>query len=464
MGNLTALTELNLRDNQLTWLPAQLADLVAGGLRLHLEENPLVDPLPELVARGNAELAVCLRSLGGAVTQYEAKMLLVGEGNVGKSSLVAALKSASFEDGRPTTHGIEISPIPFRHPELDLDMTLQTWDFGGQEVYRVSHQFFFTSRALYLVAWNARQGQEQDEVEGWLHRIRLRVGGDARALLVATHCDERRPELDYPHLERVFPGMLAGAFEIDSRTGRGIDELRRVIGAEAARLPQMGQLLSPRWVAAREEVLARGKTEPQIGYTQLATTCRRHGLSEPETSTLAKLMHDLGLVIYYDQDEGLRDVVVLNPEWLTKAISYVLEDEATRHADGILDHTRLRAIWQDRPEGQGYPAQYHPYFLRLMEKFDISYRLDGDETRSLVTQLVPYQQPALPWSRGSALAAGIRSLSLICRLSEAAPGLISWLTVRHHRASTGPRPGGTGGVASSSATRSLPTSPRHCLN
>ena len=124
-------------------------------------------------------------------------------------------------------------------------MTVRAWDFGGQEVYRISHQFFFTRRALYVVVWNARQGQEQDEVEGWLRRIRLRVGRDARALLVATHCAERRPELDYPHLERAFPGMLAGAFETDSRTGLGIDRLRQAIGAEAARLPQMGQLDQP---------------------------------------------------------------------------------------------------------------------------------------------------------------------------------------------------------------------------
>ena len=145
-------------------------------------------------------------------------------------------------------------------------MTVRGWDFGGQEVYRITHQFFFTRRALYVVAWNARQGQEQDEVEGWLRRIRLRVGRDARALLVATHCAERRPELDYPHLERTFPGMLAGSFETDSLTGLGIDRLRQAIGEEAARLPQMGQLISPRWVAAREDILARGKTEPQIWY------------------------------------------------------------------------------------------------------------------------------------------------------------------------------------------------------
>ena len=86
-------------------------------------------------------------------------------------------------------------------------------------------------------------------------------------------------------------------------------------------------------------------------------------------------MHDLGQVIYYGDDDGLKDVIVLNPEWLTKAISHVLEDEPTRKTGGILDHTRLRA---HLAELHGYPARHHPYFLRLMEKFDISYRLEGE--------------------------------------------------------------------------------------
>ena len=166
----------------------------------------------------------------------------------------------------------------------------------------------------------------------------------------------------------------------------------------------MGQLVSPRWVAAREDILARGKAEPQIWYEQFAAICQQHGLTEPETSTLAKLMHDLGLIIYYSDDEGLRDIVVLNPEWLTKAISYVLEDEATRQAGG---HPGPRAAQADlaRPR-RGYDPRYHPYFLRLMEKFDISYRIEGDETHSLVAQLVPLQRPSLPWQQAQRAPSG----------------------------------------------------------
>ena len=83
--------------------------------------------------------------------------------------------------------------------------------------------------------------------------------------------------------------------------------------------------------------------------------CRRHQVGGDEILTLATLMHDLGQIIYYGTDDGLQDFVVLNPEWLTKAISYVLHDDPTRNSGGVLEHARLREIWQDRSDGPGYP-------------------------------------------------------------------------------------------------------------
>jgi internalin A len=321
---------------------------------------------------------------------------------------------------------------------VDTGMTVYAWDFGGQEVYRITHQFFFTQRALYLVVWKPREGQEQNEVEPWLRRIRLRVGREARVLVVATHCaGERHPDLDYPHLRRIFPELLVGHFESDSKTGRGIAELRRAIAGDVAAFPQMGQLLSPRWIQARDEILGLADTEPQISFKRFAHICSSYGLEDEETNTLADLLHILGRVIYYGDDEGLRNFVVLNPEWLTKAISYVLEDEPTWEAGGILEHARLKEIWQSRRNGPSYPSRYHPYFLRLMEKFDISYRLADDDYRSLVAQITPHERPSLPWDSRTRLPDGIRRLALVCRLSEPVPGLIAWLTVRQHRASTG---------------------------
>ncbi len=434
IGKLKNLKELHLDHNLITRLPKELGYLDET-IYLDLEGNPLEEQYDLLLERGNAALFSYLRSLENSTPRYEAKLLLVGEGGVGKSSLIAALRSEKFVENRPTTHGIEIDTLKVGHPKIDEDISLNTWDFGGQEVYRISHQFFFSQRALYLVVWKPREGQEENNIESWCRRIRLRVGDQAKVIIVATHADERRPEFDFRLLRSKFPHIVVGYFAVDSESGRGLNELRKAIAEQAAQLPQMGELLSNRWIEARRDLLAN-KTA-YISRAAFERQCASRGLSEQEAATLGSLLHDLGHIVHYSNDEGLRDLVVLRPEWLTKAIGYVLEDENTRSRAGILPHRELVRIWADSSTSHAYPIEYHPYFLRLMEKFDVSYRLPGEHA-SLVAQLVPYWRPRRVWETSVAPIPNRRGvLRAICRTAEEAPGLISWLTVRNHRFSTG---------------------------
>ncbi|WP_305790188.1 COR domain-containing protein [Symbioplanes lichenis] len=437
IGQLTRLEKLELDHNHISALPREIIQILTRPITFTMENNPLQEPYPDLIARGWTAVSAYLKSLEDAIPQYEAKVLVVGEGNVGKTSLIASLRSESFVANRDTTHGLEIQPLTLQHPDLEVKITVRTWDFGGQEVYRITHPFFFSRRALYIVVWNPRDGQEQNEVEAWLQRIRLRVGLEARAVIVSTHGDERHAEIDYEHLKRTFPGMLAGHFTIDNRSGRGIDSLREAMARESAALPQMGRMLSPRWISARDEILSQYRERPQISFDQFVETCRYHGLDTDEISTLSELMHDLGHIIHYGDYEGLRDIVVLNPEWLTKAIGFVLEDGPTRSSAGVLAHRRLYEIWNEKmPEG--YETRHYPYFLRLMEQFDICYRLsEGPDPLSLVAQLVPHARPRLPWSFDTPLFPGLRRIRVVCKLNEPALGLVSWLTVRHHPSSVG---------------------------
>ena len=323
----------------------------------------------------------------------ETKVLLVGEGTVGKTSLVAALSGDPFQD-QSRTHGIEVHSMELRHPDSGVGMTLRFWDFGGQQVYQATHQFFFSSDALYLVVWNARAGQDKDNVVGWLTRIRQRVGDNAKVMLVATHSDVVEPDLDYAALRRKFPNLLCGHYAVDNRTGRGILELRAAIVRQAA-AQHVERVLPEAWVRARDAVLARAADEPQISYDEFVSSCAAHGLEEADAARLAALLHTLGQIVYHGGDEMLSDLVILNPEWLSKAIGHVLEDGSTRDARGILDHARLSLIWRSRPGEPPYKRHHYPYFLRLMEKFDISYRLE-DGRHSLIAQLVPPRSPNFP--------------------------------------------------------------------
>ena len=308
------------------------------------------------------KLFAYLRSLGQGIPQYEAKVLLIGEGAVGKSSLLRALRGEAFVPDLPTTHGIEIKQVREPHPDAAIsdNLILNFWDFGGQEVYRVTHQFFFSRHALFLLVWKPREGREENNLEGWLERIHLRVGDEARVIIVATHCNERQPELDYPALQRKYPRLLAGHLAVDSAHGTGIAALHDTIAAIVAGMEHVGTPFSRRWLDARDELKALGETH--INYGDFEAVCAQHRLSGVDASTLIGMMHTLGHIVYYDSD-GLRDFVVLKPEWLTKAIGYVLEDGPTRSAGGILDHRRLNAIWYEHGDPKRERVHTRPFPL-----------------------------------------------------------------------------------------------------
>jgi internalin A len=433
LGQLDSAEDIDLSGNQITTLPKEMGNL-PDWVELNLDGNPLSEPLPALVRRGNQYLFSYLRSLGDGESRYEAKVILIGEGNVGKSSLLAALRGENFVHDRPTTHGIEVNRLTVRHPGLPADVTLNTWDFGGQEVYRITHQFFFSRRALYLLVWKPREGQEENNVEGWCRRIRLRVGDHARVIIVATHSQERRAELDYEHLRSRYPHLLVDYHVVDSESGTGIAELKKALARESSKLPQMGEVWSKSWIKAREEVI--GLQDPQITRFRFDAICASYGLDEDETETLSSLLHDLGHIIHYSDDDGLNGIIVLQPEWLTKAIGKVLEDGRTRTKGGVLEHAHLINIWSSEHETSSYPPTLHPYFLRLMEKFDVSYRLPSGNA-SLVAQLVPYRRPEDIYQDRLVENGTTRVMRTICQLSEEAPGIVAWLTVRNHRFTVG---------------------------
>ncbi|MFZ5881601.1 MAG: leucine-rich repeat domain-containing protein [Chloroflexota bacterium] len=451
IGNLTRLEEIRLQGNQIISIPMSLARLEHLKL-LFLDDNPLNPALQSAYNAckgGNYEpLFAYLRSLEqNAEPLYEAKLVLVGEGNVGKTTLLKALKGKAGEapqEHEPTTHGVEIDIHGLRlpHPAQNgVEIQLNAWDFGGQDVYRVTHQFFFSRRSLYLLVWEPRRGVQQGQVEDWLNMIRLRVGDDARVIIVSTHCKtgERIARIDQPVFKQQYGDMIVGFHEVDSlvpdpATGEmaGIAELKKVIAEHASKLEQMGMGFNRDWKAARDELLAR--LEPRISFDAFSGVCAARGLSGIDTETLAHLMHDLGYIVHYSDDEKLRDDVILKPEWLTKAIGFVLEDRATAESEGILPDKHLYEVWHDHhfKDEPRYTPDLYPFFLRLMEKYDVSYRLPDDRHASLVAQHVPQVRPDLPWLPEQEPPANLRRIAMICAMEEDPPGLVPWMIVRTH--------------------------------
>ena len=426
-GTTRQLATLRLASNQLTSLPRSFAGLV-NLKQLDLSDNPLRTPPPEVAAQGAAAVRAYLARLDDtSVIRNEAKLLLVGEGATGKSSLLRALRGQDFDAHLSTTHGVDVLPIALPSPNRPgVDLTLHVWDFGGQQIYHTTHQFFMTRRSLYLLVWNTRGDADQARLDHWLRKIQVLAPGSP-VLLVATHCDERPPQLNLDRFRAAYP-QIVGMATVSNKTGAGIEELKAAIAAEAARLPLMEQEWPRAWVDVEQALQAADK--PHIGGQEFAAICAGCGVDDAfEQQVLGGYLHDLGKILYYQDDDLLSDFVVLKPNWLTQAMARVLDDDVTRdQRHGLLDHADFPRIWA------GYDRRLYPVFLRMLERFLISYQLEEPEPgrkQSMVPLLLPHSPPAQlpPWPEVLPDQPEVR---MVFDLDFVPDGIMSWFIVLTH--------------------------------
>ncbi len=456
VGKLSKLSELKVRNNRISDLPpylGQLEDLK----ELELDNNPLNPELAAANEQGFEAVMAYLRARAAAqITLNEAKLILVGEGEVGKSCLMDALQGAPWQE-HDTTHGIEIKPVQVTDPDSKREITLNGWDFGGQRVYRPTHQLFFSAPAVYLVVWKPREGPQQGFVKEWIKLIKHREP-DAKILVVATHGgpQQRQPDIDRQELYDLFgKDTVLDFFHVESKPDangerRGIEELKHTIARVASTLPEMGRSVPKRWQEAR--VALQKSRAAYLPLKDVLELCHAHKMDDDEARLFVTIEHRLGHLIHYQHDPALRDIVVLKPDWLATAISFVLDDKETRKAHGLVHFSRLSQLWDDptRAADSRYPAVLQPIFLRLMERFDLSYRVAGLPSRddsdpaSLIAQLVPDNRPdpISAWADG--VASGDIQQEQICRIVDArngqsatAEGLFYQLIVRLHKYSLG---------------------------
>src|SRR6185436_1200881 len=167
IGELDSLRYLFLDGNHLRQIPAEIAHL--PNLRsLNLAHNDLeslpetlqVLPLKELRLEGNPALCLPESILAASpkeILRYffesraddsrpllELKLLLVGRGKAGKTTIVKRLANESPDENESETHSIDIRELTLEC--LRGDVQTRVWDFGGQEILHSTHQFFLTER------------------------------------------------------------------------------------------------------------------------------------------------------------------------------------------------------------------------------------------------------------------------------------------------------------------------------
>lgn len=383
IGELSNIEELFINNNYIKVLPSSLNELRKLRL-LCVEENYDLNLPPELIKSNNAR-RILDYYFRNAQPLNEFKLILVGRGLVGKTSLVHRLTKGKFKKF-DRTPGINITKWPRK---IDGDgVHAHIWDFGGQEIMHGTHRFFMTERALYLVLISGREGTEDYDSEYWLSMVRS-FAGDVPIIVLLNKWDDYSFELNREQLKQKF-GKDIVFIETDSATGTGIKELCDQICAHAQKLPGLKASWPVEWRQIKDELPAQKRS--WLTFGDFRAFCHDHGITTAkDQDDLAESLHDLGLMLSYRHDEALRSFGVLNPVWVTDGIYKLLNSRQLRDTGGKFSVASFAEILPI----EEYPVKLHSYLLALMRKFNLCHPLDDKGVQYLIPELLSKNEPSL---------------------------------------------------------------------
>ncbi len=258
IGKLVSLHRLDLQENHLATLPSEIGKLKQlTSLELD-RNNEMISPPQSVIQQGAYAIQRYFEELTEKTKVWTSKMVIVGEGGVGKTCLLDSIEDKEFIPNRDTTHGIEVRIWDLPHPVLQSTMMkLRVWDFGGQDIYHATHQFYLTNHSLFLLVWNARAGFESGKIYKWLETIRA-LAPDSPIFIIATHSKERGADLPKGDIENLYPGRVQ-FFEVDNADKSGINTLKTSIRKATLYLKYMGVERPKCWVSARDAVVKSKK-------------------------------------------------------------------------------------------------------------------------------------------------------------------------------------------------------------
>ncbi|HRG75783.1 MAG TPA: COR domain-containing protein [Leptospiraceae bacterium] len=445
---------IDLSNNQILSLPESILSLNADILwekdeyyffhknsenflarQFYFFNNPIISPPVEIIKDGNEAIKAWFSQADkyGIEKVYEAKILIVGEPNAGKTSLINKVLDENYpipgKEKEKSTLGVEVRKTDkFKYSkDPTIKITSNFWDFGGQDIQYALHQYFITSEALYILVSDYRS--ETTRFSYWFNTINLLGSKQSRVIVLLNKFKDvtSSTSFDIASYRRDFPDLNIELIEVDlSENDARWLALKELIQRKLEELPVVGQDSIRIYKSIREEI--ENKIKAGIHYLTLQELCKLSedvGMqSENDTMIMLDYFHKIGLVIYFPDDTSLQNDVFLNPNWITRAIYDALSDTNLEHINGQFKKEWIFDFWKNK----NYKEYEFVKLLNLMQRdhFDLCYPLPSNKNNYIVPLLLPDRIPFYTWNK-------TKNLQLRYIYEQFMPeGIMSQFIVRMH--------------------------------
>jgi GTPase SAR1 family protein len=412
---LPKLEEINLRANPLSLPTALLKDL--GGLRAHFAD---LDK--------------------GVATRQSVKLLFLGDGCAGKSTLYQHLRLGTSPPPIPPeqrTHGIALDTWADDLPNVDI----QVWDFGGQDIFHGTHRLFLGQQAVYVLVWTKQENKkctegEQHPLRYWLDFI-ADYGRHSTVLLVENIIDGQFDSTEFPDdtlLEQLVQEYKERAITLVP-THHRIDCLHdtdAVLDFKATLQRRIKTLLQQHSegdtpanrYAVQQALIAQRQTAPTLPKTGYEALCLQHDITDSEA--FLRFLHHTGVVSYYE--DLFNNQIILQTDWLFEAMYALLRltDNPLARLHGKLTEADFEQVWSPTytPDEQ---RLFRDYMLKS-ELIAKPFRWHTNEVKRTYQYLVPALFP--PAKAHEKIGWGQQGRYVVVRFRFAYRAIIQRLQVR----------------------------------
>ena len=325
----------------------------------------------------------------------ECKVIFLGDGAAGKSSLIQRMVHGDFDPAKLPTDGVKTTK--WETPLLNQSVMLRILDFGGQEIMHSMHRCFLTAHTVYVVVCESRDDADIDnEAARWLETVKA-FAPDCPVILALNKCDlnanvsvnERDLKARNPKLKCV----LKTSAKNEPASRYGVNHLIQAIADEIPGALNRYKVNAD--MLGIKETLEDMKDD-YISSERYREICAEHHITDAALQySLLGYFRDLGVAYYYESkafDTRLESVRVLNPEWLTNGIYRLI---LRTPESGFLSHQTIKDTLRDGYAGDvhsdiTYTPEETEYILHVMRYFEISHDMGNG------VEMLPLKMPKTP--------------------------------------------------------------------
>jgi len=151
--------------------------------------------------------------------------LCVGDGGVGKSSLLLRYVDDTFTGSYISTIGVDFKIKNLQLQEKDLKMKLQIWDTGnGRERYRAITKAYYRGVHAILICFDTTDKKSLDTVKRWYESSISNAVKEVTIVVVGTKCDLRNAEVAN-EVEQYCKSLNVKYFETSAKDNVNVNEV-----------------------------------------------------------------------------------------------------------------------------------------------------------------------------------------------------------------------------------------------